>query len=992
MSVGALAHYRFVRKLGSGGMGEVYLADDSKLNRKVAIKILPDELTSDSDARRRLVREAKAAGGLDHPNICSVYEIGEEEGRAFIVMQYAEGETLAEVLKRGPLAAEESLDIAIQVADALAEAHSRGIVHRDIKPQNIIITRRGLVKVLDFGLAKISPIVQDEIDGETLSFQTGGGIVLGTMAYMSPEQARGEQIDYRSDLFSLGAVLYECFTGKRAFLGASPFETCASVLHSDPTAPSVVNRALGRSLDRLVKKALAKNTAARYQSAAEMSVELKRERSLLAERPTSVFGSSDIRRLLRLRFDRLTAGSRHRRLRIALAGLFVAAVAAIGVLVGWWPRTGHRPSTDAAFWHQRGVDALRNGSYYSASKAFERAIEIDSAFALAHARLAEAWLELDYTERAKDELLIATSLAPNRSELARADAMRLDAIAATVRRDFDGAARAYEQIAGRSDKSERPYAYLDLGRAHEKAADFEGASNSYKEALNGDPQYAAAHLRLAILEGRRLRLPDAERAFQEAEAIYRGLDQLEGVSEVLYQRGVLLNRLDRIAEARGQLDKSLEIARGSDNKPQTIKVLLQLSTVWSTAGDSSLARRSAEEAISIARANELEALVAGGLIDLGSACFTRSDNREAEEYFNRALEFAERKSYRRGRARAHLALASLRVQQARADEAIQHVEQALPVFEADRDLKETAQAQMILGRSRRQKGEYDAALQAFQEQLDLAEAIGDRSQIAMAHNSLGTLYSYQERYPEALKHFEVTIGINSSLGATVVLGYALLSRGTTAWQLGRYREAESDYEEALKIAAASTGGNKQLLAWVRMYSSRMEMSRRRFHEAAKLSREAVKLSVSEFNDLAAQARIVEGLASAKLGSGHRALTLCEEGLRLAEAAKSDRLIYGAQLGLAEVLVDHGNAERALSAALKAQEGLARFRQLDSEWRAWLAAARAAFRLGRGDQSRDYAGRASNILSKVRAEWGELYSTRPDVENATRMLETGNLAR
>src|SRR5438552_433849 len=213
-----ISHYRILNKLGAGGMGEVYLAEDTKLDRKVAIKFLSAESATDLGAQKRLVREARAAAKLDHPSICSIYEVAEEDGRSFIVMQYIEGETLANRIQRTPMELIVSLDIATQIADGLAEAHSRGIIHRDIKPQNIVITPRGQAKVMDFGLAKVVPARSTaQSEAVTESLLTDPGAIVGTVPYMSPEQVRGEPIDARSDIFSFGAVLYEMLTGRRPF-------------------------------------------------------------------------------------------------------------------------------------------------------------------------------------------------------------------------------------------------------------------------------------------------------------------------------------------------------------------------------------------------------------------------------------------------------------------------------------------------------------------------------------------------------------------------------------------------------------------------------------------------------------------------------------------------------------------------------------------------------------------------------------------------------
>src|SRR5207253_495056 len=216
----SIAHYRIIKKLGAGGMGEVYLALDTKLDRKVAIKVLQPESLGEEKLQKRLLREAQAAAKLDHPNICAVYDVNEADSLTFIVMQYIEGETLAEKMERQPLELSTALAIAEQAAEGLSEAHAHGIVHRDLKPQNIMITQRGQLKILDFGLFK-QMHSSDSVDPEapTASLLSMPGHVVGTMPYMSPEQVQGEPIDARSDIFSLGVILYEMLAGKHPFKG-----------------------------------------------------------------------------------------------------------------------------------------------------------------------------------------------------------------------------------------------------------------------------------------------------------------------------------------------------------------------------------------------------------------------------------------------------------------------------------------------------------------------------------------------------------------------------------------------------------------------------------------------------------------------------------------------------------------------------------------------------------------------------------------------------
>src|SRR5437870_6078250 len=278
-----LSHYRIIEKLGSGGMGEVFLAQDTKLERKVAIKMLPAKSIDDAQAKKRLFREARAAATLDHPNICSIYEVNEDGDCLFIAMQYVEGETLGTRLVESPLAPDEVIDIGIQVGEALSEAHGRGVIHRDIKPQNIMITPRGQVKVLDFGLAHMTPNEQStDPDAKTVTQLTEEGSIVGTVAYMSPEQLKGQPVDARSDLFSLGVMLYECAAGTPPFTGSSKIEISSKVLQVEPRKPSEVNPGIPWGLEKIILKAMAKEVDDRYQTADQVLQDLRQLQTSLS--------------------------------------------------------------------------------------------------------------------------------------------------------------------------------------------------------------------------------------------------------------------------------------------------------------------------------------------------------------------------------------------------------------------------------------------------------------------------------------------------------------------------------------------------------------------------------------------------------------------------------------------------------------------------------------------------------------------------------------
>jgi len=277
MGLQAISHYRIISKLGEGGMGEVYLGEDTRLGRKVAIKLLPLRSLDDEHARKRLLREAQAAATLDHPNICSIHEIGEESGTSFIVMQYIEGETLAKRMQRKPVELPGAFEIAVQIADALTEAHARGIIHRDIKPHNIMLSARGHAKVLDFGLAKIveQRSTTDSM-APTQNLLSEPGMMIGTVPYMSPEQVRGEPVDARSDIFSFGVVLYELFGGVQPFVTENPASTISSILTREPPPLSRYSHEVPPELERIVRKALAKDPERRYQTIKDMLIDLRR--------------------------------------------------------------------------------------------------------------------------------------------------------------------------------------------------------------------------------------------------------------------------------------------------------------------------------------------------------------------------------------------------------------------------------------------------------------------------------------------------------------------------------------------------------------------------------------------------------------------------------------------------------------------------------------------------------------------------------------------
>ncbi|MBI3470908.1 MAG: protein kinase, partial [Candidatus Solibacter usitatus] len=726
-----VSRYRILQKIGEGGMGVVYEAEDTTLGRRVAVKF-----ATHPDAERFL-REARAASALAHPHIAGIYDFGNGPGgRAFLVMELVRGPALNELIKEGALSLPRSLEIVGETAEALAEAHRLGFVHRDIKPSNIRLNERGEVKVLDFGLAK-----QIHASGASAAV-TASGTLIGTPHYMSPEQARNGEVDARSDLFSLGCVLYECVTGRRPFPSDNALEAVSQVLQVDPPPPSRARPGLPEELDRITLKALAKKPEMRYQSAAELGADLAALRPALIET-----GSAPTVTTLRPEPVKLRLSGKKR--------LALAAVALACLLAAWalWPSRARAPSGEALRWYREGAGAIRDGAYHRASRSLERAVLLDPDFTMAHARLAETWAELGYSEKAGQEMLLALPGGSRRAALSGAEATHVEAIRSALTRDFTAAAQRYDELTRAAPDTGKAALYVDLGRIQEKNNEVEKAMASYREAARRDPQSAAAFLRLAILHGRRQSLDEAAAAFTAAETLYQAASNLEGVTEVFYQRGVLAHKLRRVGEARSALEKALDLARANSSEYQQVRARSLLSSVAYLEGDSASAEKLATTAIDQARRAGIANLAANGLIDLGSALMYAGDPGRAESYYKDAVEFARRSSLRRSEAAALFNLADLHIRQGKRSQGVAEAEQARTLFEQGGFRQEVALVLYLIGRAQRQEGRYEAALKTFQDHLQFAERTGDAGQRAQAYEGIAGVLLRLERYPEALEYY-----------------------------------------------------------------------------------------------------------------------------------------------------------------------------------------------------------------------------------------------
>jgi tetratricopeptide (TPR) repeat protein len=997
-----ISHYRIVDKLGEGGMGIVYVAEDTVLGRRVAIKTLTIKAGQDEQHfRTRFLREARAVSALSHPHIATIHDYGEtKDGEPYIVMELVKGQTLSEMMLGESLTIGRAIEIIEQVAEALGEAHRNGVVHRDIKPSNVAIDHRGEVKVLDFGLAKqlhLESLTDSDPERQTLlTSQTQEGTIIGTPLYLSPEQALGlGGVDQRSDIFSLGTLLYECVSGRPPFDGTTRMEICTKVIRDDPTPPSQLNPDVPESLDRIALKALSKKPEARYQTAEEMLEDLHKLRSDLQEsrmdhavtrlvppamgtRATGTLAAlSDIFRRPRISVGYVIAG--------------IALVLFIGVAVWWATRTTpYEPKPEAKRLYDLAVNSLREGAYFKAKKILQQAVTEDPRFALAHARLAEAAMELDFSDQAKDELILAKDLVGKRFILADLDAIRMQAISDTVSRDFDAAMQNYQKLAEKAPENEKAFALVDLGRAYEKNEKIEKAVESYQQATKLNPRYAAAFLRLGIALRRNRKFSEADSALNEASRLFSMSTEVEGTTEVLLQKGLAFSQQGKIAEAQAQLQLALDRSVALDNPEQRIRTLQQLSNTYILSGDAAKAREYSQQATQLAQANGMETLTTAGLLEIGNSHLIKGDLVEAEKSFNEALRLAQLYKARFNEARATVSLASLRIQQSNPDAAREYAQRALTFFQQGSYGSQMAVASVVLGRAYDETGDYENAERTFQNLLNSAQQTGDLRSVMFAHEGLGSVFLHTDRLPEALPHFEEEYKLASQTNAKLAQGYSADYRATTLWRLGKYDEAIAGVTEAAATAAPSEGESiKDLLASATLSSAAIALSRKTFPDAIVKAQKAVELAGTEYKVTAIRAHAVLGLAQARSGRAVEGRRNCEEAVQQARLLRDPRPLSDALLALAEAALAAGDAQTALTVGAEAQQRFSGAKQLESEWWALSIQARASAKLGNAEDARRFAAEANGIFSSLEQKWGsdnyKSYVARPDVADVHQQL-------
>jgi serine/threonine protein kinase len=945
-----LGRFRVIRLIGRGGMGEVYEADDLQLGR-VALKTIRGRFERSPDAFIRFRQEVLLARKITGPHICRIHEFflipatNGHRATAFLTMEYLDGITLANRLVQDRrLPWHEARQVALDLCEGLRTIHAEGIIHRDLKAGNIMLCNQGKSRrtvLMDFGLAMNAEVADRKTGGASSALEEGG--IAGTPEYMAPEQFEGSPVTPATDIYALGVVLNEMVTGVRPYAAQTPIGAAIRRAHH-PAFPSTMEVKVPPYLDRIIERCLEYEPSKRFQSADEVARELRA-------------GSANIRYLHR---DRPW---------VFRAACVLGLILAFWSGMHWWrARQYYRPSTEALHWYDSGLSALREGNYVKATRALEQATSKEPHFVMAHARLAEAWSELDFQGNSQRELLIAK---PEAYRLPPLDRMYLDAIQATITHDYPRGVSLYRTILTRLPASIKADGYIDLGKAYERAGDPPHAIENYAAAARIDGNNPASFLHTAVLQSRLHHVSEAEKAFQRAESLFSAEMNQEGIAELDYARGYAANDGGKPKEALIILKRSFDEAGAIPSVQLQIRVLTQLSSAASRSDADQQAAEYANQAIRLARENQLDAWAANGLVRLATVQIHQRKFSEAEVSVREALALSRRTQQPRAEALANATLASLLSQKGLTDEVKPPALAAIDYYQKNGYFMPAATLSQLLIRAERDKGNYDEALTSANTFLDLATKSGNSELLWQAEYSIGNVYREMEDYPKALMYFEKAGPLSNSSTNQV---YVAVGTAEVLWKLGRYSESD----ELLRI----TPSNEQLTIWIAKTRASSLLSRNKYADAISTSQKVLhgtlKLSPEDRNELNMDYLI----ASTHLGSKTR--------LQRAEASggtsnKIDTPMVSAKKCMvsAELNLWNGKLEDAYVQATDAAAYYASKRQVDSELRSFALAAQSAKKLGRINEYKTYSDKVLDIENQIKQTWGaqaaEAYLSRPDIK-------------
>jgi len=960
-----LGRFRIIRPIGKGGMGEVYEAEDLQLGT-IALKTIRHGIASSSDAFERFRQEVQLARRVSGPQVCRIHELyllpasGRHEATAFLTMEYLDGLTLYDKIRRdGPMPWKEALNITLEICEGLRLIHEKGIIHRDLKTGNIMLCKQAgatRVVLMDFGLArdfgpdafengKSSPV---ESPGKTLP-----QMIMGTPEYMAPEQFEGKQVSPATDIYALGIILYELVTGLHPYAADTPVGA-AIRRAKHPLPPSSLRPKVPGQCDRVIEHCLEYEPEKRFQSAKEVAKALRA-------------GPANIQNLKK---DRPWV-------------LWFAAAAVLGLVAGsvlffWQSRQYYRPNAEALKWYDAGVAALREGNNVKATRSLQQAVAQDNHFVMAHARLAEAWANLDFDGNAQREFLLAT---PGGRHLEPLDRMYLDAIHATVTKDSPTEIATYRQILNRLPPDQKSSGYVDLGMAYERSGDPTHALENYTRAASLNSDNPAPFMHTAILQSRQHHVSEANGAFDRAQTLLSMEMNQEGLAELYYSRGLAANDNGNPVEAKQFLDRSKNEAIEIGSVQLQIRDLIQMSSI-TYGSDPARAAEFARQAVDLARDNGLDAWAADGLVRLAGAQLHQGKLLEAEDSVRNALELARQTQQLRVEAAANLTLASVMNQKNLPDQVLGPAQSALDFYQKNGYFRSAGSASLLIIRTKRDKGNYKEALESANAFLTLSSKSGIAPLMMQAEEVIGTVLVAMERYPDALSHFENAKSLADNPATKM---YLEVDTADTLWKLGRY----SDSDALLQ----GTPPNDVLGATMSEIRTESLLSREEYKQALSYSDAAISRYPKMSSAVRQEIEWNRAIAEAHLKMTNQVLAEIEELKRQqpdnpAQAAQR-------QMEIAEINLNAGLAPQAHDDAAKAAAYFAGTGQLDSELRSVCLVAAASETLRDPAELNLNSKKTVDIFAQIQQTWSpqfsQTYLSRPDIRRCLQRFHTRNFS-